>query len=472
MTEPDIKQIEAALPRMRDRWLGGGDASQVAPAGWPGGQTTLLALAGHALETLRMPAPAGQLAMRPALPQLALPPLIDDRRVLLRRALTAAKADVSGQTALIRLLAARRFSVHPDDWWPPLTQMQEVEVYAPWAAWREGSASRIASDIPTADTWQDWSWTERRNALARLRSIDPAAGRALLQTVFASEPAEKRLVLLDTMAKGLGGEDAPFLESLGSDRSDKVKQLAKRMLTRLGRFSAPGDTETELADFFETGKKGILRRSASMSLKPLKTPAQHQRLHELLELTTLPAFAAKLGLSEVELVQAWETSKQSPDVMLVALVMLTGSPAAVEAMVVRFEDDFPLHPAMASRLNELVPDEVRARLVAAGIRREGDIGFYTTLILANQDPGTLTRQAIEKSAAWKALIEAASIKDENGERQRELQLARGLAALGLLCSADAARWVIDTFTGLGLSPADPGFNILALNAALDERPSA
>jgi len=424
------------------------------------------------MEVLRAPTPAGLLSTRPSLPKLDLPTLLDQRRLLLRRAMVAAKNDLNEQSALIGLLAARGYTIHPDDWWPPLAQMQEIDVYAPWAAWREGSATRATEDTPTATSWQDWSWTQRRNGLARLRGIDAEAGRTLLQSVFASEPADKRVILLATLSKDLSAEDAPFLDSLASDRSDRVKQLARQMLTRLGRFSGPEEVEAELADFFETGKKGLLRRTASVSLKPLKTPAQYQRLHQLLDLTTLPAFATQLGLTDVALVQAWEPNKQTPDAALVGLVLLTGGPAAIEALIVRFEDDFPLHPGLASQLSELVPLEAHTRLIKASIRREIDPGFATTLILSARERGKLDRTSIETSSAWKALTDAATATSEEGQRLREHQLARGLSALGLLASAGAAKWIIDTFVALGLSPADPAFNALALNAALDERPPA
>lgn len=472
MDDHAIKTIETALPRMRDRWLGGGDAASVAPEGWTGGPLRLLALAGHALEVLRTPLPAGRLTARAPLPHLALPALLDARRMLLRRALAANKSDPNGQTAIIRLLAARGFVAHPEDWRPGLTQLQEIDVYAPWAAWHEGSTSRIADDMPTAATWSDWSWTERRNALFRLRASDPTAGRLLLQAVFPSEPAEKRLILLGALAKGLGPDDTPFLEGLGADRSDKVKQLAKRMLARVGRVAEPGEAEAELADFFDAGKKGILRRTAAVSVKPIKTPAQRQRLLELLDMTTLSAFAAKLALSEDELVKAWEPSQQSPDTEFATLVLLTGSPAAVDALVARVEDDFPLSPYIAATLNELAPDAYRDRLIAAAMRRESDTDFATVLILALHQPGEINRQALEQSAAWKALIAIAKAADQNDERVRNHHVARGLAALGLLCTSDGARWVIETFTALGLSHADPVLNALALNAALNERPPA
>lgn len=476
MDEQAIKQIEAALPRMRDRWLGGGDAAPVAPAEWSGSPLKMLALAGHALEVLRTPRLPAGVVVRPPLPQLGLPLLMDGRRTLIRRALAAAKTDQEGQSAVIRLLAARGYVVHPEDWHASVTQLQDIEIYAPWAAWREGAVSRATDETPTAATWQDWSWIERRNALARLRALNPTAGRTLLQAIFPSEPADRRLVLLSALAKGLSADDMPFLEGLAADRSDKVKQLARRMLTRLGQFNTPGESEIELADFFEIGKKGLLRRTAVASLKPIKTPAQRQRLMDLFELATLPALATQLGLSEADLVQALETSQHTPDAAFVTLTLLTGSPAANAALLARIEDDFPLMWPTVAALNELAPDAWRERLMAAGVRREGDPGFTTSLALSARHPGMLSRQALEQSPAWKVLIAIATATSEDSERLRNHQLARGLSALGILCSAGAARFVIEAFTGLGLSPADPVLTNLTLNAALnaapDERPSA
>jgi hypothetical protein len=136
------------------------------------------------------------------------------------------------------------------------------------------------------------------------------------------------------------------------------------------------------------------------------------------------------------------------------------------------EDDFPLSPYIAATLNELAPHAYRNRLIAATMRRESDTGFLTVLTLALHQPGAINRPALEQSAAWKALIAIAKAVDQNDERVRNHHLARGLAALGLLCTSDCASWVIETFTSFGLSHADPILNALALNAALNERPPA
>jgi hypothetical protein len=469
MSDEVLREIDMALPRMRDRWLGGGDAANVAPVAWRGDAPRLLALAGHALETLRASQPDGAVSFRPLLPKLALPPLMDERRPLLRRALAGARTERDTTLTLIRLLVARGFTVHPEDWRPSLQDLQSVDTYAPWAAWSEGAAARAAGQALTAETWSDWSWSERRVAFQRLRVANPAAGRELLQRVFASELAEKRVVLLSAMAVGLAPDDAAFLEALSSDRSENVKQLARQLLTRLGKFNAPGQIETELAEFLDVKTKGILRRNAVVSLKPLKTPAQNQRLMALFDLTSLPALATHLEASEADLVAAWApgAGHGNSDHAFLKLVLLTGSAAATDALASRIEQDFPFSPHLLASAADITPPQVTARFAAACIARDPDLSFSSALALARHAPGGLDQTRLAASSGWRALIEAAASEGEAADKQ-EPAVNRGLVALGVMCTSGAARFVIDRLNGSRRSPADPAFNILSLNAALRE----
>jgi hypothetical protein len=81
--------------------------------------------------------------------------------------------------------------------------------------------------------WEEGSFETREALLVRVRRVDPARGRAWLATVLSKEKADRRTVLLEKLATGLGPEDEPLLEKSLDDRSQQVRTAAGLLLARL-----------------------------------------------------------------------------------------------------------------------------------------------------------------------------------------------------------------------------------------------
>jgi hypothetical protein len=89
----------------------------------------------------------------------------------------------------------------------------------------------------------DWSWVagegraeqaaDRVSAVAELRSVDPDAGRALVEQTWATDSAQHRAAAVAALLVGLGPADEPFLESCLDDRAKSVREGACRLLDRL-----------------------------------------------------------------------------------------------------------------------------------------------------------------------------------------------------------------------------------------------
>lgn len=111
----------------------------------------------------------------------------------------------------------------------------------------------------TTDNWTTFSKAQRRAFLIERRRADPAAGRALVEAVWKTEPAPVRLALLEGLAVCLSAEDKPFLDLLAADRADTVKRLASLLLGRL-ETSAVGvsDRAAAAAVAFQKPKSGTL----------------------------------------------------------------------------------------------------------------------------------------------------------------------------------------------------------------------
>ena len=130
----------------------------------------------------------------------------------------------SNQDAIRPLLGARA------RWLAGLNPMWSWVLDAP------GVEASGAPDLAAARTqWDDGTASARRGALRVLRAAAPDEANALLFAGWTGEPVKGRLWLLEVVGEGLRAEDGPFLEHLvASDRSQRVKDAARRLLVRAG----------------------------------------------------------------------------------------------------------------------------------------------------------------------------------------------------------------------------------------------
>ncbi|MEU1020175.1 DUF5691 domain-containing protein [Streptomyces sp. NPDC005898] len=99
-----------------------------------------------------------------------------------------------------------------------------------------GGGVPLPSADDTADVrrlWEEGLFAERVALLAALRAHDTAAARDLLDSTWATERAEDRLMFLDSLRTGLSAADEPFLERALTDRSRNVRSTAAELLSSL-----------------------------------------------------------------------------------------------------------------------------------------------------------------------------------------------------------------------------------------------
>ncbi|MCL2424017.1 MAG: DUF5691 domain-containing protein, partial [Micrococcales bacterium] len=336
MSAPTLDETYATI---RDCWIAGGQAAQIAPDLWRPLLTTdadeserrLLALAGQAFEVGLRPA-LGPHTARPSLPTLPRPQVPDRVRPLVRRVLKAE----GNHIRVVDLVDRRGFTMHPLDWFPSVGS-DVPEVYGPWLGWVDGAATNPSRTVSDADEWEYLYPSQRRRLLHDLRTTDPPAAQALLAEHFGTGQAPERLALLEVVGQaGLSDDDVEFLDSLATDRSGKVKTLARQLLTRLGKVTPdPGDI-TELCTFVTVERTRIpLGRRLLVKATRTKTEAQARRRDQLFASASLAAVAAELQITADDLVTAWTLSIeeyrdwQATEAM-VEMVVATGSTAQVE----------------------------------------------------------------------------------------------------------------------------------------------
>lgn len=473
MADP-AEELSTEIPRMRAAWTAGRSALPACPADWRaaagegvGAEAGLVAIAGHATQTIFRPTAPQALTPRPLLPRLPAPRPPPVARARLARLLAGHRDEVLVQP-LIELLAARGYITHPADWMPSARDDWAPAIYAPWLTWAAAERPARHEDELTLAAYDDWPWAQRRAALAVLRRRNPAAAREIVAAKAAAEPAERRLKLVEVLQDRLEASDGPLLEGLVKDRSDRVQALAKRLLARLGRAGGDAELAGELAQMVEFTKVGLIRRRHLLRLKALKTQAQENRRRDLLGLVTLPDLAAALGVSEAALV---EEAPEGDTVALLAFVELvaeTGSDAARRSLLeALLEADRPagLVLSLATRASA---DE-RADLLPRAIARETAADFAVTRGFAGPLLGTASGQQLFATQAWRtleALLRDTARDSDKRSPQTETLLRVGLLNLGLLAEAAAAQRVIDAAVGTGLSAADPRLDVLHLNATL------
>jgi hypothetical protein len=133
----------------------------------------------------------------------------------------------------------------------------------------------FAPEALNDENWTVASPSVRSRFLETRRRRDPDAARALLQAAWSSEPAEVRYRLLRSMATGLGSADAPFLASLSTDRSPRVKELAIRLRARLPRGRGGDASPSDAVSYIVKSTRGLLSRTTVLSLDiPLSSRRQ------------------------------------------------------------------------------------------------------------------------------------------------------------------------------------------------------
>lgn len=473
-----MRELETALAEMRSAWMAGRSALGHCPASWRDAvagaepEGALAALAGQAIAVLFRPAPAAALVPKPLLPRPALPILADpDRRGRLRRALAAQTSNPATERQLITLVASRGLAPHPADWLPAAGDDWVPDAYAPWLDWVRNEFATVETGAITLDSYGDWPFAARRAALAKLRLRDPAAARMIIAAKLASEPAERRLQLVELLGPALTEADAELLESLDKDRSERVQALARVLLGRLGRIDATESRQArarELAAMLKLTMIGLLRRRRRLDIDPLKTPAQRLRRHELFGQVGFADLAAALGVAPAQLLETAPHGMPDEVAAFARMVAATAAEAACATLADLLIDDASMPiTVLAPLAARLSLGERRARL-AVLLKRDGG-ALDAVLAFLGPALGEVPFALIRTSGSFAALKDEVEAALRGAEAQQvpanaalEIQLNR----LALLVDAAAAAALIEQLTKWGLSPADPKLDLLQLNAAL------
>lgn len=461
------------LDDIKSRWMIGGSALEKVPPSWravaasdPHSELVLLALAGQAMQFALQTTPGAEPRTLPPLPGLDLPAPPPEARQQFRNLVRVIKLPDSQIAAVIHLLAARGYVVHPTDYMPKDFH-QAPDVYAPWASWhRAGELHEDSYEFDTinADNWDGWMPAERRAALSLLRRKRPEDARKLVAEKVPSLPAEERLRIIQTLGPSLGTEDRALLEGFTNDRSGKVRQLVAQYLARIGAAEDEAAEVAEYAEFFSVAKRRV-RGGYKVTAKRLKTNPQRKRRGELAAKLSLRSVAEALQLgNEVELLNGWEHVDDDASDEMVRMVAATGSDQAVSALASRITSLDGISSDAFQLVLDRLSKESRRELIPRVLEYD-DASFSATVVCARGLWGEIPFERLKSVRALKELKKLAG-EDHSNKTMRLETLRDGLFSLGLLADQAAAMELLELFTGTNLYASDPMLGTLKLNACL------
>lgn len=470
--------LTTAIERLVARWLVGGDAPADTdlPAEWRGAlplddELALLAMSTQARQYVLAPIVPASAQPGLALPMPALALLPDPLRLRFRRLARSVPASTLG--ALLHMLAARGCMAHPFDWRPQPDHDDLPEVYAPLRAWEAAQRAprRSAGDH---DDWDTLLPSERRRLLQRLRAEDPAAARERLAAGLAGLSAEHRLPLVETLAIGLGADDLPLLESLGTDRSEKVRQVAARLRARLGlRVALAPEEEAEVRTWFDVGRTGLIQRRTKVTLTPLKTRPQHAARCARLAQLGWSDLCALMGLDADALAEAWTLADEDDPAVFVCAAQTAPDRAALALLrrVLSGELALPMTAEVQSAIEAILArlsdaaraDLMREQLDAAGLF-DGYVALLALMPAALPGAGPDLR-GLRRSPRWRGYEQARERHQSDGGGANT-RFAQETAALAALLPHAAAQELLRALVDAGIPPGDPALDALHLNVEL------
>lgn len=464
MTLEEIEHIEKTI----GMWVNGGTSLNPQSVPWnhelqgldeKEAQLRLLTLCGQALRVGAIPKQSSHLEIRSELPKLSLNSLAGKQRSIFRKLFWEIK-DREKRSGILFLMQNRGWVSHPLDWLLEGQVGELPEEYQPWVDWEAGNinVNNSSSQSIEENNWEEFYPSEKLRLLTIQRATDPDIFLNLLTKKIGDESAEMRLKLLQLFDKNLNEKDVPFLESLQSDRSGKVKKVVEEMLARLGKKSLTTEDTDELISFFEK-KKALISKKTSLKCKSLKNMAQKKRRKELLSKADISTLSYALELEPEAFISSWEFGeKDEIDLEISDLINRTAPEIILNKWVehvMRLGNEFyNILTIVAPRLNQ-------NQLYKAGEKAlKLDFSFFETYFWFKKNLGTVSYKSISSSKLYKRLLKEISSDSEKHIDSEEIFY------LAMIAEKNAVTKILEDLTKHEISKFDIRLHPLEFNSEL------
>lgn len=441
----------------------------------------------------------------PMLPDILLNTLPDNLRPSFRQCLTlATKASMNSYLArlesftfktlgitelidfnradhsLLALLHERGYSCHPLDWMPELFATDVPEKYKPWSDWlfNVSIARKTDLQVLTLDNWDVWDLIDRVRKLSKMRESNPHEARQLIEARCHVEPVDSRIKLIETLAINLSDADAPFLESLLSNRSKKVISLAKELLLKLSNLTLENsDTAYEhlvkdLPQFYTLKNVGLIHKRLKLVPKKLNLLTDKEKRSDSLSRIPLLEIAKAFDLTPSQLCDVWDFKNNEPNDNLIFFRHAAQSITVTELDILvmnlfqsRHNQDECIY-ILINSIKGLNHDKSELLVTKALTLNTKHIELDWLLLFLNQPCLHLTWNDLANSYLWKSLISDIT-KDLQANDFIDDSIAIILTVLGLYLPQQLASRVLQFLIDTGISRTDPSLICLNFNAHLE-----
>jgi hypothetical protein len=229
----------------------------------------------------------------------------------------------------------RGLRLHPFDLPELAPQINAVESRFPFVA-----SAKEAPAVEDTETWRQLPKDQRLDTLRRLRQSQPDTARAMVEACFKSEPPALRAELLGVLAMALNAGDAAFLELALKDRSQDVRDTAKRLIGRIPGTPAHQERLRSAAASMMLTKDGLPPRWRRLIFKAdmAKAKRRPQRIIEVFAGLGVEQLAAALDMTPDAFIEALPEKDDAFIYTLIATAATQGDDAMATRLVAELNE--------------------------------------------------------------------------------------------------------------------------------------
>ena len=397
------------------------------------------------------------------LPELRLPRMGEQARAAFRAILAYEMPPANGSLGdFLQLAEARGYCAHPCDWIPDYDWKyagRHPKLYQPWVDWlsEEGLTKFHEGNIITPENCRRFSPGQRAGPIKDLIREGQHNNFEGIRAIAEAQPASIRAVIADSIYAwgsfdGCYPWQVPLIEYFLEDKSDKVREIARTKLKKMGEFVTEDAYARKLA-----GEITVTTDTVRYAVPP---EPYGSPLYREFACVSFDALAGALGLSPTELARRIDLDGLGKDLMPVAAG--TGDVQVRSIWAKRLLDRQTGGESLSLTLFEGVAQPLWERGLQAMLKSPYVNSVQDYL---GAKTGTLDSSKMREWVAYHGM--PVSVTDELQKRQLPVNKAYDpLRVLGKVVNKEAAHQVIREALALGMSPDNPRLTMLKFNLAL------